>query len=145
MEVKDRINAVIDFSGKKPATFATHIGCKTSQAIYELQKGRTKNISEDIRKKILAKYPQINPTWLVTGEGDMLITEKEVVEPKVVTHGDKSPAVMGDNAVVVNGDGSSIDEKLNAEIAVLKERIRGLEAQLAAKNETIEILKGNKA
>ena len=48
------------------------IGTKTTQAIYDLQRGRTKTISSSMADKIISCYPQVNKAWLLTGEGDML-------------------------------------------------------------------------
>ena len=72
MDAINIINKVIEYSGLSAASFANKIGVKTTQAIYDLQKGRTKSISQAITSKILSCYPEINRTWLLTGEGDML-------------------------------------------------------------------------
>ena len=72
MDAINIINKVIEYSGLSAASFAVRIGVKTTQAIYDLQKGRTKSISQSIANKISSCYPEINRTWLLTGEGDML-------------------------------------------------------------------------
>ncbi|MFV0505779.1 MAG: helix-turn-helix transcriptional regulator [Bacteroidales bacterium] len=49
-------------------------------------KKRNASIGEDILNQILDNCPDINPTWLLTGKGDMLVTEerhevqKEVIQ-----------------------------------------------------------------
>lgn len=70
MDASQIINKIIEYSNLKASDFAAKIGTKTSQAIYDLQKGRTKKISDSMCDKILSCYPEINKAWLLTGEGD---------------------------------------------------------------------------
>lgn len=84
MDASVIINSVIGYSGLSPADFASKIGTKTSQAIYDIQKGRTKTISQSIASKILSCYPEINRTWLLTGEGEMLSLNTSVNEASLL-------------------------------------------------------------
>ncbi len=59
-----------------PSAFATRIGVKTKQAIYDILKGRTRGISASIEGKILSAFPEVNRVWLLTGEGPMLQGEE---------------------------------------------------------------------
>lgn len=72
MNTSEIINKVIEYSGLSPAKFAAKIQSKTSQAIYDLQSGKTKTISSEMENKIISCYPEINKIWLHTGEGEML-------------------------------------------------------------------------
>lgn len=72
MNTQDRIEQLLSYSGLNAAQFATRIGAKTKQAIYELQKGNTKSFSQSMASKIVAAYPDISRAWLLTGEGEML-------------------------------------------------------------------------
>lgn len=63
---------LLKFSKLNASEFAMKIGTKTTQAIYDLQRGRTKTISSSMADKIISCYPQVNKAWLLTGEGDML-------------------------------------------------------------------------
>ena len=78
MDASDIINKVLEYSKLSASEFASKIGAKTSQAIYDLQKGRTKTISTAMADKILSCYPMVNRAWLLTGEGKML---KEAAQP----------------------------------------------------------------
>lgn len=72
MELKQRIDEILKYSGKNISEFSRYAGFKTPQAIRELLKGNTKSISESAQIKILAAFPEINPDWLLTGKGEML-------------------------------------------------------------------------
>lgn len=78
MKSSDIINEMIAYSGLSPAAFANKIGVKTTQAIYDLQKGRTKSLSQSMVNKIKSCWPEINSFWLLTGEGEMIKSGVEV-------------------------------------------------------------------
>jgi repressor LexA len=97
MNTSDRIAHLLSYSGLNAQAFAAHIGCKTKQSIYELLKGRTKTISPSMQSKILSSFPEVESTWLLTGEGQMLKSP-----PTQQSSGDNSPNVMGNNNMVGN-------------------------------------------
>ena len=72
MDASEIIERLLKFSNLNASEFAMKIGTKTTQAIYDLQRGRTKTISSSMADKIISCYPQVNKAWLLTGEGDML-------------------------------------------------------------------------
>lgn len=77
MKLSDRIQAIVDHSGLSIPKYSVAIGTKTPQAIRDLIAGRTKSLSADMQSKILSYSSKINPSWLLTGEGEMLINEKD--------------------------------------------------------------------
>lgn len=79
MDASQIINKLIEYSRLNASDFAVKIGTKTTQAIYDLQKGRTKTISKAMADKILSCYPEINKAWLITGEGEMLKQKREAL------------------------------------------------------------------
>lgn len=74
MNTQERIQMLLNYSGLNPKQFAEKINAKTKQAIYELQKGNTKSISQNMASKILSCFPEVNKIWLLTGEGEMLLS-----------------------------------------------------------------------
>lgn len=84
MELKDRIQEIIRYKNVSPPLFAERIGAKTKQSIYDLISGKTKSLSERMKCKITSYAPDINPIWLMTGEGEML---KRIPE-KASAHGE---------------------------------------------------------
>jgi|GEM_PF-2418409 len=69
MNTPEIVNEIIRNEGLNPKQFADSIGITPTQ-VYDLQKGRTKKISEDIAGKIISVYSNYSKVWLLTGEGD---------------------------------------------------------------------------
>jgi len=49
----------------RPKAFSDAIGNEKPQAIYDIQKGKTKNISESMAIKIISVFPEFNKSWLM--------------------------------------------------------------------------------
>ena len=75
MTAKETITNVLDVLGMTPTEFARHVGLNRPQAIFDIQSGKTKNISKAMAHKIKLAYPAFNEEWLRTGVGDMLEQE----------------------------------------------------------------------
>lgn len=71
-EIIDTLLKTLQLNAK---SFSDRIGLERPQAIYDIQKGKTKNISSSMANKIISVYPQFNMSWLLTGEGSMLKEE----------------------------------------------------------------------
>lgn len=67
--IKERILYFTDFKGFSKEKFFEEL-----QVTYGNFKGKAKNqaLGSDIIERIIAKYPEINAEWLLTGEGEML-------------------------------------------------------------------------
>lgn len=74
MILKERIKALVEYSGLSIPKFADKVGFKTPQAVREMLSGKTKTLSEAAEHKLVKAFPGINKTWLLTGEGDMIST-----------------------------------------------------------------------
>lgn len=72
MTLAQRISTLLEYSERNISEFSRFVGFKTPQAVRELIKGNTKTLSELAQSKILAAFPELNPNWLLTGEGEML-------------------------------------------------------------------------
>ena len=81
MELSERINALVKYSGLSIPKFAKAIGTQTPQAIRDLISGKTKTLSKDIYDKILSYNHNIRPAWLLAGDGEMLISYEKKREP----------------------------------------------------------------
>ncbi|WP_299258088.1 hypothetical protein [uncultured Aquimarina sp.] len=90
MDKKDKIlDRVIVFSahlGISLRSFSLSIGASAGY-LHRLQSANS-NIGGDFIEKVIQLYTDINPTWLVTGEGNML-KEGHLVEESQVIYGDK--------------------------------------------------------
>ncbi len=74
MNIGDRIKMIAKYYGVRPSAFEKQCGFSNGYI-----KGVKWSIGDDKLKKILEHYPNINKVWLLTGEGEMLLSF-EVVE-----------------------------------------------------------------
>ena len=72
METSQRIEKLLEYSGLNVNQFAIKIGAKTPQGVRDILSGRTNGISSSMKRKILSCFPEVNPVWLLTGEGEMM-------------------------------------------------------------------------
>ena len=133
--MEEIISKLLNYSELNAKQFAEKIGLERPQAIYDIQKGKTKSISQNMANKILSAFPELNKSWLLSGEGNMLKNNVNV---------------GGENTgVVVNGDNtnSPIDNRhyysdspdvLKAQIELLDERIKEKDAQIKEKDAQIK-------
>lgn len=73
MTTKEIIHSILEHEDISASSFAKNIGIHPTQ-IYDLQSGKTKKISASVGNKIISLYPNYNLSWLLTGEGDMLLS-----------------------------------------------------------------------
>lgn len=66
------IKNVLDAVGLNAPKFAEAIGINY-QRIFDLQRGRTKKVNPNIAALICERFPQINKSYLFTGEGSVTI------------------------------------------------------------------------
>lgn len=69
------LNKLLEYSRLNGKSFSEKIGLMRPQAIYDIQSGKTQNISASMANKIISVFPEINRGWLLTGEGEMLKNE----------------------------------------------------------------------
>lgn len=70
--MKEIIIKLLDYSKLNVKQFSEKLGMKRGQAIYDIMSGKTRRISEKLANQIISEFPEINRTWLLTGEGEML-------------------------------------------------------------------------
>ncbi len=67
-----RLEQVIKWSGLSTNKFAHTIGLKRSENLYQIKRGSF-GVSKELSSLITKKYPQINRSWLLTGDGEMMV------------------------------------------------------------------------
>ena len=108
----DIINKLLIYSKLNAKSFSEKIGLERPQAIYDILKGKTKSISLAMQDKILSVFPELNRTWLMTGEGEML---KGDVEKGGRIPLYDSVSIGGNNDAVANVDeGGRVSEWIDA-------------------------------
>lgn len=93
--VTQRIIAdVLTAVGMNAPKFAEALGINY-QRIFDLQRGRTKKFNPNIAALICEKFPQINKSYLFTGEGSV------TVEPEPAQSSERTlPETMADGGIV---------------------------------------------
>lgn len=89
-----RIKEFIDFKVITNQKFEIEIGF--SNGAFSTQLKNNKTIGVDKLENILIKYPEINPEWLLTGQGEMLKKNTDVIiksYPKAKTEIKKIPLI----------------------------------------------------
>ena len=72
MNSSERIIHLIDYLQLNPKSFAETLGYERPQVMYDIIKGKTKNISHNLANKIVSEYTYISRVWLLTGDGTMV-------------------------------------------------------------------------
>jgi hypothetical protein len=72
--IKERVLQVTDLKGISKEKFFNDLG--VSYANFK-GKAKEKALSSDVLANIIAKYPEISSYWLLTGEGEALLSEKK--------------------------------------------------------------------
>lgn len=97
MKPSEKLQKLIDYSGLNSAELARKIGVHP-QILYDILKDRTKKISETVRTKIKASFPEIDDKWLLTGRGEMLLPSTTIINGVNVVNGNNSGHISQVNA-----------------------------------------------
>lgn len=81
------LNKILDHERLTINILAEKLGMKRAQALYDINNGKTKNISAKMADKIRSTFPHYNRSWLMSGEGEMLkdTTEEASQQPRKAT------------------------------------------------------------
>ncbi|HLT88233.1 hypothetical protein BC792_12119 [Sphingobacterium allocomposti] len=94
---------------------------------------KSTGLNSDAVATILSKHPDINPTWLVIGEGPMYRHEGEIVREEEARYNEP---------VVVNEIEQTLIDALKLVISSQEKTISSLEKQVTILENTIRILQG---
>ena len=64
------MEAVIKWANMSINYFARHIGLARGENLYQIKRGNN-GISIDVAQRVVAKFPEIDKLWLLTGDGQM--------------------------------------------------------------------------
>lgn len=70
-----RIEAVIKWANMSTNYFARYIGLARGENLYQIKRGNN-GISLDVADRVVAKFPQVDKLWLLTGEGTMFADDR---------------------------------------------------------------------
>ena len=112
MAVKERLREYIKVLGISEREFCRRIGVSTSY----VNSIRT-SIQPDKMKSIGEQFPELNPMWLITGDGEML--QRANVNQ---VSGDSNTTVAGNGNKVTTNDIAGMIELQKSYQAMLKEK-----------------------
>lgn len=81
MTAKEILEELLSYKELNINALATEMGLSRAQALYDIQSGKTKNITPLMADKIIQKFPEFNRTWLRTGDGEMLKSDISLDKP----------------------------------------------------------------
>lgn len=133
--IHERINELVKFYGKgKNTAFASLIG--TTEANI---RGYTKNVTPkvDILERIVNNCENINPTWLLTGVGPMLL---DVAPPAQVSSVNSAVAMHGNAINTITNESAGGESSVSQELKMAQQKIEALEKLLDEKERLIKVL-----
>jgi len=74
----NRLEQVICWAKMSTNHFAHHIGLLRPDILYHIKAGKI-GLSKNLVQRIVAKYPEISPGWLLTGDGVMLREDSRLI------------------------------------------------------------------
>lgn len=93
MEASERIGEILKYLKVNAKEFSEKLGYERPQLIYDIQSGKTQNLSSKLVNKIISAFPEFEKSWLLTGEGEML----------------KGQTAIGDHNTQVAGNSNSVN------------------------------------
>ncbi|MDR1459697.1 MAG: XRE family transcriptional regulator [Bacteroidales bacterium] len=111
MGVKERVKEFVKYRGITDREFCLSIGVSFSYV-----NSIRKSIQPDKMKTITEVYPELNPVWLITGDGDMIIDRQS----NKISH--LNTAVTGNGNRVNNNDIKDLIELQKGYQAMIKEK-----------------------
>lgn len=112
--IKERLFQYLEFKGLSARRFSLECGFSANYAT-----NISKGIPEDKMNTISVHFPDLNPAWLMTGEGEMLRADSAAEEPATYAEG------VGEIA------------QLRAEIDELKKRLEEERGSLLEQNKRL--------
>lgn len=77
MNSQEKIEKLLNYLEINSKEFSERLGYDRPQIIYDIQKGKTKRISETLANKIISVFPNIRKAWLLADDGEMLMNTEE--------------------------------------------------------------------
>ncbi|TDP60085.1 S24 family peptidase [Flavobacterium dankookense] len=80
--VSERVGQYIEKKGISYYAFENSLGASRGSISKAVKEG--KSIGSNVLENIIATYPDLNPVWLLSGVGEMFVTNEEIVANKSI-------------------------------------------------------------
>lgn len=131
MNASEKIEKLLEYLEINAKVLSEKLGYERPQIIYDIQKGKTKRISEDLACKITSVFSEVSKSWLLADEGEML-------------RGGVSQNANGDNNTQIAGNGNNVNastlDKALDEIAEQRKLVAKSQEQVSKSQEQIDRL-----
>lgn len=77
MDSKDILTGILSELRQSTRELSDNLGYSLTK-LYDVQRGKTKRLSDELVGLILEKYPRFSKVWLMTGEGNMLKSAENI-------------------------------------------------------------------
>lgn len=107
---------------------------------------KVKDVGVSKIENILNTYPDINPIWLLTGRGEMLIRKNDTSESQKIINRDNNHTQVSNNSKnTINSNNNSINSNNsnNTEIEYLKGKINDLNKVIKSQEKLIAMFEKN--
>jgi transcriptional regulator with XRE-family HTH domain len=151
VSINERLKILIGALNISARAFSQTIEVSESTTRNYLDKG-TKP-STDYLERIASHFTNVNLTWLITGQGEALLTEGSTPHTQTNISGDRNNVASGKNGKVIQKNYTLTDcekerdsiraerDSLAKQVELLHGQLRTKDALIASKEETIELLK----
>lgn len=79
MVAADKIKKILMYLNINAKVFSEMLGYDRPQIIYDILTGKTQTISNKLTNKIISVFPEINRSWLLVDEGEMILPSAVVI------------------------------------------------------------------
>lgn len=109
----DILDKLLNYTGLNVNQFSEKIGLQRPQALYDIQKGKTRSISANMASRIVSVFPVISKSWLLTGEGEMLNNSLHKPDESSTSHDWKNNNVFNEAEAweVIRNQAASLKER----------------------------------
>lgn len=116
--IKERILQIANNQNISYEKFCEKIG-----VTYGNFKGENKKrpINSNVLENILSVYPNVNPNWLLTGQGKMLIEEDSYIEELISPNNDKEVELLQKQIALLEENKILLQDKISFQAEKLKQ------------------------
>lgn len=145
VSINERLKFLIEKYGLSVRAFSTAIGATDTNTRNYIDRGSKPNA--EYLGKLLKRFNDINPTWLLLGEGAPFLTDTPV-DQSTTASVKKNSGVIGSHGTQVNLEVPNTFDDCKQQLAVLtaeneglRSTVAALETALGAKEEILTLLR----